>query len=107
MKTNEAVQLLAALAQETRLDIVRLLIQQGPEGLPAGQIAERLGVANATLSFHLKELSHAAVLESTQQGRFVYYRANYQAMDALVGFLMENCCQASADGGSSANCCEP
>ncbi|AAQ60110.2 ArsR/SmtB family transcription factor [Chromobacterium violaceum] len=93
MEMKSAVTLLAALAQDTRLAIYRLLVQQGPEGLAVGQIGERLAVANATLSFHLKELSHAGLILSRQEGRFIYYSANYEQMNALLGFLTENCCR--------------
>ena len=93
---------MAALAQDTRLAIYRLLVQQGPEGLSAGTIAERLDIAGATLSFHLKELSHAGMVESRQDGRFVYYSANYDQMNNLLAYLTENCCQ----GGSCASAIE-
>ena len=96
MKTTDAVKALAALAQDTRLAIYRLLVQKGPEGLPAGTIAERLDVPAATLSFHLKELAHAGMIESRQDGRFVYYAANYSRMNGLLGFLSENCCRGDA-----------
>lgn len=92
MKNKDAVNLLAALAQESRLAIFRLLVEQGPEGLPAGKIGERLNVAPATLSFHLKELSHAGLVQSRQEGRFIFYSADYEAMNALVAFLTNNCC---------------
>jgi len=88
-----AVQSLAALAQDTRLAIYRLLVQQGPEGLPVGAIAGRLKLANATLSFHLKELAGADLIGARQDGRFIYYSANYPAMNGLVDYLTENCCQ--------------
>src|SRR5215470_4353227 len=93
MRTPQAVKALAALAQDTRLAIYRLLVQQGPEGLSAGAIAERLDIPGATLSFHLKELSHAGMVEPRQEGRFVYYSANYDHMKKLLGYLTENCCQ--------------
>lgn len=96
MKTQDAVKSLAALAQATRLSIYRQLVQQGPEGLPAGALAEQLGVANATLSFHLKELAHAQLITSRQEGRFIYYAANYTAMTDLLGYLTENCCQGES-----------
>ena len=96
MKTFQAVKALAALAQDTRLAIYRLLVQQGPQGLSAGTIAERLDIAGATLSFHLKELAHAGMVESRQDGRFVYYSANYDQMNALLAYLMENCCQGES-----------
>lgn len=92
LKTPHAVVALAALAQDTRLAIYRLLVQQGPEGLSAGAIAERLKLPGATLSFHLKELAHAGMIDSRQHGRFVYYCANYAQMNALIGYLTENCC---------------
>lgn len=92
MKNKDAVNLLAALAQESRLAIFRLLVEQGPEGLPAGKIGERLNVAPATLSFHLKELNHAGLVQSRQDGRFIFYSADYEAMNALVAFLTNNCC---------------
>ena len=98
MRTPQAVRALAALAQDTRLAIYRLLVQQGPQGLSAGTIAERLDIAGATLSFHLKELAHAGMVESRQDGRFVYYSANYDQMSALLAYLTENCCQGESCG---------
>lgn len=92
METKTAVAQLAALAQENRLAIYRLLVQAGPEGLSAGRIAESLGLANATLSFHLRTLSQADLLHATQDGRFIRYAANFDGMTALIGFLGENCC---------------
>jgi len=89
-----ALEALAGLAQETRLAIFRLLVEQGPEGLAAGAIAERLGIANATLSFHLKELAHTGLVTPRQAGRFIYYSANYATMNALVAYLTANCCRA-------------
>jgi DNA-binding transcriptional ArsR family regulator len=83
------------LAQETRLAIYRLLVEYAPEGLPAGQIAERLGIAPASLSFHLKELWRAGLLVPRQDGRFVWYRADIDAMNGLIGYLTENCCRNS------------
>lgn len=86
---------LAALAQETRLAIYRLLVEAGPHGMAAGAIAARLAVAPPTLSFHLKELAHAGLVTSESRGRFVVYRADYDAMNALLGFLTANCCRGS------------
>jgi DNA-binding transcriptional ArsR family regulator len=100
MKTTEAVRALDALAQDTRLDVFRLLVQQGASGLAAGEIAEQLGVSPATLSFHLKELAHAKLVTARQDGRFVFYAANFGAMNRLLEFLTENCC--AADGGACA-----
>ena len=93
MKTAAAIKGLAALAQESRLRIFRLLVQHGPEGVAAGTIAERLDIAGATLSFHLKELAHAGLVTPRQDGRYIYYSANYAAMNALLAYLTENCCQ--------------
>ena len=92
MKTPQAVKALAALAQDTRLAIFRLLVQQGPDGLAAGTIADRLDLPGATLSFHLKELANAGMLDSRQEGRFVYYAASFDQMNELLGYLTENCC---------------
>ena len=94
MKTDEVVAALAALAQATRLAVFRMLVQQGPSGLAAGEIASKLGIAPATLSFHLKELSHAGLVGTRQDGRYIYYTADYAAMNDLLGFLTENCCAA-------------
>ncbi|HWH48031.1 MAG TPA: metalloregulator ArsR/SmtB family transcription factor [Burkholderiales bacterium] len=96
MKTSEAIKSLGALAQDTRLAIFRLLVQRGPEGLPASAIAEKLALPNATLSFHIKELNQAGLVSARQDGRFIHYSANYVAMDALVGYLTENCCDGEA-----------
>ena len=96
METKAAVSLLTALAQESRLAVFRLLVEQGPDGLPAGKIGEQLGIPPATLSFHLKELSHAGLLQSRQESRYIFYSANYAAMNNLLAFLTENCCAGSA-----------
>ncbi len=89
---DDAVEALSALAQASRLKIHRLLVEAGPEGLPAGRIAEALEVPAATLSFHLSHLSRAGLVVSRQAGRFVLYSADFRAMNALVGYLTENCC---------------
>ncbi|MBE9609850.1 ArsR/SmtB family transcription factor [Chitinilyticum piscinae] len=104
METKAATTLLAALAQETRLTIYRLLVAAGPSGLPAGQIAEQLQLAAATASFHLKELSQAGLLAARQEGRFIFYSANYAQMNALLAFLTENCC-GGTPCGSDVPCC--
>ena len=93
METKTAVAALAALAQETRLSIFRLLVQAGPEGVPAGQISEELEVPSATLSFHLKDLTHAGLVTPRQEGRFIYYSADFERMAGLMSFLTHNCCQ--------------
>lgn len=92
MEKTAALAALAALAQESRLDIYRLLVQAGPEGLPAGQIAERLGLPSATLAFHLKELKTAGLAACTRNGRSLIYAAEYPTMNALLFYLTENCC---------------
>jgi len=92
METKTAVTALAALAQDSRLAIFRLLVQAGPAGLAAGKIGEALGIAPSSLSFHLKELAHAGLVSSRQESRYVIYVANFQAMDELIAFLTENCC---------------
>jgi DNA-binding transcriptional ArsR family regulator len=93
MENKYAVKALAALAQESRLAIFRTLVEQGPDGLPAGIIGEQLGLANATLSFHLKELCNAGLITSRAEGRYIFYVVDFTAMNALLGFLTENCCK--------------
>ena len=92
MESKSAVIALSALAQDSRLAVYRLLVQAGPEGIVVSDIAERLGILANTLSFHLKTLSHADLVQSRQDGRFVIYSTNYDQMDELLGFLTENCC---------------
>lgn len=96
MKKDAAIRALAALAQESRLDAFRQLVQAGPKGLAAGELAGRLGISPPALSFHLKGLVHAGLARSRQDGRFVYYTADYDAMQSLLGYLTDNCC-----GGAS------
>lgn len=102
METKQAIQALSALAQETRLGIFRLLVQTGPDGMAAGQIGEKLDLAPATLSFHLAGLTRARLAQSRQDGRFVIYSADFQAVNALVGYLSENCCGGLACAPSTA-----
>ncbi len=97
MNAAQAVRALGALAQGTRLDVFRLLVKAGPAGLAAGRIGNALDVAPATLSFHLKELSQAGLVESRQENRFIYYSADFERMNDLLSFLTQNCCEA---GGS-------
>jgi ArsR family transcriptional regulator len=92
METKAALKALAALAQDTRLAIFRLLVERGPDGAVAGAIAEALEIPAATLSFHMKEMTHAELLESNQEGRFVRYSANLAVVQELVNYLTENCC---------------
>ncbi len=95
MEKSAALSALIGLAQESRLDVFRLLVKQGPAGLSAGVIAEKVGLANATLSFHLKELTHAQLVIARQDGRFVYYAANFRTMSGLVEYLSEHCCRGT------------
>lgn len=92
MKKSAVIAALSALAQETRLDVFRLLVQFGPQGLPAGEIGERLGLPGATLSFHLNTLKHAGLIRCRRESRSLIYRADFEAMNALLAYLMENCC---------------
>ena len=101
---KQAITGLSALAQETRLDIFRLLVQQGPDGLAAGAIAEALGVAPATLSFHLQQLMHAGLIEQRRASRSLFYSARFDAMNDLVAYLTENCC---GRGAACAPACAP
>ena len=92
METKTVVTALAALAQDSRLAVFRALVQAGPAGLAAGKISELTGIAPSSLSFHLKELSHAGLASSQQAGRFVIYSAEFGTMNDLLAFLTENCC---------------
>ncbi|HLW72005.1 MAG TPA: metalloregulator ArsR/SmtB family transcription factor [Candidatus Binataceae bacterium] len=92
MKKSAVIGALGALAQETRLDIFRLLVQKGPEGLPAGEIGTRLGQPSPTLSFHLNQLKFAGLVSSRRASRSIIYSANFKLMTALLGYLTENCC---------------
>jgi DNA-binding transcriptional ArsR family regulator len=92
MKSIDAVVGLAALAQESRLALFRLLVKRGPEGYTPSQLSEKLDVPGPTLSFHLKELQRANLIEARREGRFLYYKPNFSRMNQLLGFLTENCC---------------
>jgi len=92
MKKEPALAALAGLAQRTRLDIFRHLVQAGPSGAAVGSIGKSLDIPAATLSFHLKELSRAGLINSRQDGRFIWYSANFAAMNGLIEYLTENCC---------------
>lgn len=98
MEKTDVVAALAALAQDNRLDVFRLLVQAGTEGLPAGQIGERLGLPSATLSFHLNQLRHAGLVTFRREGRSLIYAAEYSAMNAVLGYLTENCCRGDPAG---------
>ena len=106
METTSAAALLAALAHPARLTVFRLLVQAGERGMPAGAIAEALGVPNSSLSFHLSQLRGAGLILQERQHRSLIYRANYPAMNALVGYLMENCC-AGTDCAPETACAAP
>jgi DNA-binding transcriptional ArsR family regulator len=103
MDSIAAVSALGALAQEHRLALFRLLVQAGEEGMPAGAIADALSIPNSSLSFHLAQLHKAGLVRQERRHRSIIYRADYQAMKALVGYLMENCC-AGADCSPAAGC---
>ncbi|HEY9714847.1 MAG TPA: metalloregulator ArsR/SmtB family transcription factor [Chroococcales cyanobacterium] len=96
MKIKDAVSALGALAQESRLEVFRLLVRRGPKGITPGELSEKLSIPAATMSFHLKELSNAGLITSSRDGRSIVYSADYARMQELLGFLMENCC---ADNG--------
>ena len=92
MELKNALSCLAALAQEKRLEIYRLLVEAGPTGLAVGEIGASVKTAPATLSFHLKELAHAGLVATRQQGRYIFCSANYVQMQALLAYLTQNCC---------------
>ena len=98
MKSKDAIDALAALASEARLAVFRLLVKRGPEGYTPSELSERLAVPAPTLSFHLKELVHAELIVSRREGRNLYYSPNFEQMQALVGFLTENCCSLADEG---------
>jgi ArsR family transcriptional regulator len=93
MDEPQALASLAALSQETRLRIVRLLVMAGPEGMPAGSIGDELGASSSRLSFHLTHLEHAGLIQSRREGRSIRYSAAYDALSGLIAFLMRDCCQ--------------
>jgi len=106
MEKTDAIAALAALAQETRLDIFRLLVEAGSDGLPAGAIGERLGLPSATLSFHLTQLKQAGLIGFQRAGRSLIYAAQYDSMNALLAYLTDNCCQGDA-AACGVTLCEP
>src|SRR5262249_24712319 len=106
MESKTAVAALSALAQENRLEVFRLLVQAGAPGLPAGQIAEKLGIAAPTLSFHLAQLKHAGLAHQRRDGRSLIYATNYDGMNPLMGFLTGNCCPGDA-AACGVPVCEP
>jgi ArsR family transcriptional regulator len=110
MDAQQAILALAALAQESRLAIFRLLVQAGSEGLAASRISETLALPASSLSFHLKEMCHANLLSARPDGRFIIYATNFSTMNSLIAFLTENCCggqPCGVPGGSGAGSCIP
>jgi DNA-binding transcriptional ArsR family regulator len=105
MEKQSAVGALAALAQETRLDVFRALVRAGPEGLPAGAIGAALEIPSATLSFHLKELRSAGLIRCERQGRSRIYSPDFSYMDQLIGFLTANCCRGVKACGATEGVC--
>ena len=103
MDSNEVIRALGALAQEHRLEAFRLLVQAGEAGLAAGRLAEKLGAAPSSTSFHLAQLANAGLISQQRQGRSIVYRADYAAMDHLLGYLTENCCDGEACGSEAAD----
>lgn len=106
MDSPAAVAALSALAQEHRLQVFRLLVQAGADGVPAGRIAERLKIAAPTLSFHLAQLKHAGLVQARRDGRSLIYAANYESMNGLMEFLTDNCCSGEASA-CRVPLCEP
>jgi ArsR family transcriptional regulator, arsenate/arsenite/antimonite-responsive transcriptional repressor len=104
MKTQNAVAALAALAQDNRLDIFRLLVQAGPDGMAAGQVANKLGLAPNTLTFHFDRLRVAELVTVRRDGRSMIYAAHYETMNGLLAFLTEKCCQGSPASCAPAEC---
>lgn len=92
MKATNVVKILSALAQESRLAVFRLLIRKLPGGIPAGELAEKMGLPAATMSFHLKELSRVGLISARRESRSLIYTANYAHMEQVINFLLENCC---------------
>ncbi len=101
MDSPQAVSALGALAHDTRLALFRLLVERGPDGLPAGVIAERPGIPPSSLTFHVQHLQRAALITQRRVGRQLIYAADFTAMNGLVAYLTENCC------GRDRSCCEP
>jgi ArsR family transcriptional regulator len=107
MKTQNAVAALAALAQDNRLDVFRLLVQAGPDGMPAGRVAEALELAPNTLTFHFDRLRLAGLVTVRREGRSMIYAARFETMNDLLAFLTENCCQGAPEACAPAAVCKP
>jgi len=104
MEKSDAVAALAALAQDNRLDVFRLLVQAGPEGLPAGEIAATLNLAPNTLTFHFDRLRVAGLITVRREGRSMIYAARFEAMTGLLGYLTENCCEGQPEKCAPVKC---
>ena len=104
MEMSDAVAALAALAQDNRLDVYRLLVQAGPEGLPAGQVSTVLGLAPNTLTFHFDRLRSAGLVTVRRVGRSMIYAARFETMNALLGYLTENCCKGAPESCAPVGC---
>src|SRR5271169_5145956 len=107
MKTQNAVAALAALAQDNRLDVFRLLVQAGPDGMPAGRVAEALDLAPNTLTFHFDRLRLAGLVTVRREGRSMIYAARFETMNGLLAFLTGNCCRGAAEACAPAVVCKP
>jgi len=107
MEKTDAVAALAALAQDNRLDVFRLLVEAGPAGMPAGEIANALQLAPNTLTFHFDRLRAAGLLTVRRDGRSMIYAARFETMNALLGYLTENCCRGAPDACAPAAACKP
>jgi len=107
MKTHSAVAALAALAQDNRLDVFRLLVRAGPQGMPAGRVAEELDLAPNTLTFHFDRLRLAGLVTVRREGRSMIYAARFETMNGLLAFLTENCCQGASASCAPAAVCKP
>src|SRR5271155_5100167 len=107
MKKPDVLTALAALAQDNRLDIFRLLVQAGPDGMAAGQVAEKLGLAPNTLTFHFDRLRVAGLVTVRRDGRSMIYAARFETMNGLLGFLTENCCQGASAACAPVAVCKP
>src|SRR5262245_39158273 len=106
MEKNDVIAALAALAQDNRLDVFRLLVRAGDAGMPAGAVATELGLPPNTLSFHFDRLRQAGLVTCTRDGRSLIYAAKFDTMNALLGYLTDNCC-AGVAGTSDEGCCGP
>jgi ArsR family transcriptional regulator, arsenate/arsenite/antimonite-responsive transcriptional repressor len=106
MEEDDVIHSLAALAQSARLQVFRALVVTGPQGLTPGALADALGVPASTLSFHLKELMYAGMISQQRDGRNLIYRASFERMNALLGYLTENCCQGAACVDETATACK-